>query len=292
MTTPGDGSTDRADAGWRAPDARADARRRPRGWIAVGALAVLVVLVIAAAVISAGDGPATASSSGAAGPVSGASVTPSPTPSTVPGQGRAAATTNSTALPAPTYTAQPDATSTDLVALAALLPTGVSLTAPAVWATWAGSPPVHDHPIDGCPHIAALLGAQLGGKWTYANGTLPQGPAGCSWVPVPYVPERPPADRFFLTIGFVTGSIPDLLNTAFYERSSSVCARLDISDVAPGAVLTGCGVGGVGGVVLILPDAGGTGVWFLSSDGGEDQRTYSTSDGLLALLDAARQAYR
>ena len=286
METADDGSIDRIRDAWPGADGRASRRRRVPWWISVGALVCLVVLVITASVLSGSGRAATPSASGSAGPAPSASVAPRPTSSTVSSGGTAPAPGDTPVSPLPAGLASPDAASADLVALADRLPAGVSLAAPAAWA---GAAPVYADPIDGCPHIAAVLGEQLGGRWTYAFGTLPQGPVGCSWVPVPYVPDRPPADRFFLTVGFEKGSVADLLTTAFDSGSSTPCPRLEVAAVAEGAVLTGCDVGGV---VLALPDAGGTGVWYLSSGGGEDQRTYSASDGLLALVDAVQKAYR
>jgi hypothetical protein len=64
-----------------------------------------------------------------------------------------------------------------------------------------------------------------------------------------------------------------------------------VPTVAEGAVLTGCDDGVWPSFELRIPDAGGTGVWFLSSVSGANQHTYAPSQGVLAALDGATHAY-
>jgi hypothetical protein len=213
-----------------------------------------------------------------------------------------AATT--TATPTPTATATPtpvnplamtadqrEKTSTELATLSSRLPTGVSLTAPAAWAKWAGATPSYARDIDGCPHIAAKMAATLGmGRWTYVFGTLPQ--SGCTWVPVPWIPNQPTEQRFFVTVEFEQGTVSSLLTRPTYCAGGDVSPVLDVPDIAPGAVLSGCDDANGPNFQLSLPDAGGTGVWYLGATSGIDQTKYAPQDALLALVGATSTVYK
>jgi hypothetical protein len=212
---------------------------------------------------------------------------PTPTPTPTP-----TATPTSTAPPNPLAMtdAQREKTRAELVQLSSRLPTGVALTAPAAWAKWAGATPSYARDIDGCPHIAAQLARSLGkGKWTYVFGTLPQG--GCTWVPVPWIPNQPTPQRFFVTVEFEQGAVPALLHRPTYCAGGDVAPALDVPDLASGAVLSGCDDANGPDFQLAMPDARGTGVWFLGATSGVEQTRYAPEEGLLALVGAARTAY-
>jgi hypothetical protein len=162
----------------------------------------------------------------------------------------------------------------------------VSLTPPAAWAQWSGAPPTYAQDVDGCPRVADRLGALLGARWTYAYGTLPQGPYGCSWVPVPWVPDHTPD---MVSIGYQTGDTAALLSTPDYGEGGALCPHLDVPAVAPGAVLTGCG--DAGGYLLALPAPEGSGVWFLGAQAATGGGTATAAEELTALVDAASRAY-
>jgi hypothetical protein len=182
-------------------------------------------------------------------------------------------------------------TRVELTALAARLPAHLSLTAPATWAQWAGATPTYADDIVSCPHIADRLAADLGGSWTYTYGKLPTGPGGCTWTPVPWIPDRPPAERFFVTIGYLSGPADSLLNGPDGCAGNVPGPRIDVAAVRPGAALYGCDDGYQHTFTLAFPDTAGTGVWFLSSWGGVDQPQARPADALVGLIDAATRVY-
>jgi hypothetical protein len=170
------------------------------------------------------------------------------------------------------------------------LPSGLALTAPAGWKRWAGATPSWPRDVDGCPHIAARMAASLGaGRWTYVYGTMPQG--GCTWVPVPWIPNQPPAERFFVTVEFEQGDVPTLLQRPLTCAGGDVAPTLDVPAVASGSVLSGCDDADGPNLQLALPDAGGTGVWFLGSSSGEAQTRYAPEDALVSLVGALQAVY-
>jgi hypothetical protein len=272
-------------AGLEAPPARHSVLRWTPVAVLAGAAVVLLVLVVGSAMPSQpvmGPAPGAAATPAAlrATVASTASPTPAPTP----------AGTAAPANPLAMTAAQRDATRRKLADLGARLPTGVSLTAPTAWKKWAGGTPSYAREIDGCPHLAARLAQILGGgRWTYVFGTLPQG--GCTWVPVPWIPNQPTAQRFFLTVEFEQGTVSTLLQRATYCAGGDVAPALDVPDAAPGAVLSGCDGANGSSLQLALPDVTGTGVWFLGSTSGVEQTRYAPEDGLLALIEASRAAY-
>ena len=260
-----------------------DPRRRTGGWLALAAFSVaLIVPIVLVAVAIAPKLPAT-------GPT-----IPSPAGATFSGTSRptspAASPRPARTVPAPPMSpAQLALTRSELADLAAHLPTGIKLTAPAGWARWGGAAPASARRDTSCPQIFGWIGSRLGSQWTYAYGALPQG--SCSWVPVPYVPEQPRTDRFVVSIGFEQGDLPALLGRTTSCAGGAVEPQMAVPTVAEGAVLTGCDDGVWPSFELRIPDAGGTGVWFLSSVSGTNQHTYAPTQGVLAALDGATHAY-
>ena len=233
-------------------------RRRTAGWVALAAVALIVPVVLVAVAIA---------------------------PS-VPASGSAAPT------PAPVQQMSPDAlamTRAELANLAARLPAHVSMTAPAGWRKANGATPTYSRPGVSCPQVFGWIGGRLGGQWTYAFGDMPQG--SCSWVPLPYLPQLPTTDRFVVSIGFEQGAMPGLLRRPSFCAGNVAAPQLAVPAVAEGAVLTGCDDDVWPSFELRVPDAGGTGVWFLSSVSGKNQHAYAPSEGLLAALDGASHAY-
>lgn len=269
-------------AGLEAPPARRSRLRWTPVALLAGAALLLLVQVVYSALPS--RPPAVLSATpvalATAAPRVTAHPTPTPTPTSSPTGGNPLAMTEN----------QRAQTRTDLANLGRRLPTGVALTAPAAWARWTGSTPSYARDIDGCPHIAARLARALGGgRWTYVFGTLPQ--SGCTWVPVPWIPNQPTEQRFFVTVEFEQGAVPPLLTRPTYCAGGDVAPALDVPDIAPGAVLSGCEDANGPDVQLSLPDTGGTGVWFLGASSGSRQRKYAPEEALLAVVDAARAVY-
>jgi hypothetical protein len=262
-------------------------------WTPVALLGGAAFFLLISVVGSAVPGLTTdgASASAAAASRTTATATRSATPTSTPSATTtSAATTTTPANPLAMTDAQRTTTSQELNDLASRLPAGVSLTAPAGWARWAGATPSWARDVDGCPHIAARMAASLGaGRWTYVYGTMPQG--GCTWVPVPWIPNQPTAERFFVTVEFEQGAVPALLQRPTYCAGGDVSPTLDVTAVASGAVLSACDDANGPNIQLALPDAGGTGVWFLGASSGEAQTKYAPEDALLALVDAAKAVY-
>lgn len=271
-------------AGLEAPPARRGRLRWTPVALLAGAALLLLVQVVYSALPSRPPAILSATPVALATPARITTAHPTPTPTTTP----PALPTGSNPL---TMTEDQRAhTRTDLENLSGRLPTGVALTAPAAWARWTGSTPSYARDIDGCPHIAARLAQALGGgRWTYVFGTLPQ--SGCTWVPVPWIPNQPTEQRVFVTVEFEQGAVPPLLTRPTYCAGGDVAPALDVPDIAPGAVLSGCDDANGPNFQLALPDAGGTGVWFLGANSGIQQTKYTPEDALLAVVAAARVVY-
>ena len=143
-------------AGLEAPPARRSRLRWTPVALLAGAAVLLLVQVVSSAL------PARPAAALTAAPVARATVAaipasrpspPAPPAPTAPTGGNPLSMTED----------QRARTRTDLASLGGRLPTGVSLTAPAAWARWAGSTPSYARDLDGCPHIAAKLADGLGG---------------------------------------------------------------------------------------------------------------------------------
>jgi hypothetical protein len=259
-------------AGREAPPARRSALRWAPVALLAAAAAYLLVLVVGTAVP---DGPASMDTALVA---TAAPTTAAPGPAAP-----------STTAPDPTTVDPASPLENSLAALHGRLPTGIALRAPTAWARWAGRTPSYARDIDGCPHIATKLAAALGGRWTYVYGTLPQ--SACNWFPVPWNPNRPVTQRFYVTIEFQQGVVADLLRRTNYCAGGAPAPTVDASDAAAGAVLSGCDDAESASVQLALPDVGGTGVWFLGATSGVEQTALAPPEGLLALIGAAGAVY-
>jgi hypothetical protein len=191
-------------------------------------------------------------------------------------------------IPPPISSAQYAESRAELAALAPRLPAHLTLTAPATWAQYAGRTPDYDQDIVSCPHIADRLAADLGTRWTYTFGKLPTGPYGCNWTVVPWVPD---VSRFFVSIGYETGRLPDVLGSTSYCAGGVVAPKLDVPTVGRGAVLDGCEDNTGLGYDLAVPDTGGTGVFFLHASGGPEQSVAQVRAAMLAVIDGATRAY-
>jgi hypothetical protein len=271
-------------AGLEAPPARRGTLRWTPVALLAGAVLLLLVQVVSSALPPRPAAALTAAPVAATTPAPRTPISPSPTPA--PTSTPAPPSINPLAM----TEAQREKTRDELANLGGRLPTAVSLTAPATWRRWAGSTPSYARDIDGCPHIAARLARTLGGgRWTYVFGTLPQ--SGCTWVPVPWIPNQPTAERLFVTVEFEQGPVSSLLTRPTYCVGGDVSPALDVPDVAPGAVLSGCDDANGPNVQLALPDAGGTGVWFLGASSGVAQTRYAPGDALIAVAEATRAVY-
>lgn len=260
-----------AEEGRAAPEETTDPARRTAGWIALAAFGVALVPIILIAVAIAPRLPST----GHTPALAGATFTGPPTSAPRP-----------VAVPPPLPPAALALSRTEIAALAARLPTHVALTAPAAWTR---RTPADTAPGGSCPQIFGWLGNRLGGTWTYVAGALPEG--SCAWAPHPDALRQPTPDRFVVEIGFQRGPVASLVNRPPLCVSGAAAPLMAVPGVTPGAVVVGCDDGVLPSAELRVPDAGGSGVWFLRSASGANQHTYSPGDGLLAALDAATHAY-
>jgi hypothetical protein len=159
--------------------------------------------------------------------------------------------------PTPTVQADPAALA-ELEAVAAGLPSPLALTSPAAWDQWLpeGKPfpgASLEEEISTCPRLADRLGAALGTKMSYWTGTLPGGPYGCSWVPVPLEYDTPDYD-YVIAVGFVAdGTTAEGLARGF-ATAHGPCPWKEAPAAAPGAVLVRCASLGSTEYTLALPD--------------------------------------
>jgi hypothetical protein len=281
-------------AGREAPPARRSVLRWTPVALLGGAAFFLLISVVGSAVpgltTDGAAAPATSTAAPWAVATPSRSATPTPSARTTTAPTTTATTSSTPANPLVMSDAQRAATEQEMQALADRLPAGVAMTAPAAWKRWAGATPSWARDVDGCPHIAARMAASLGaGRWTYVYGTMPQG--GCTWVPVPWIPNQPAAERFVVTVEFEQGAVPALLQRRTTCAGGEASPTVDVPAVASGAVLSGCDDADGPNLQLALPDAGGTGVWFLGATSGQTQTKYVPADALLALVNATQAVY-
>jgi hypothetical protein len=274
--------------------------RRRRALVLAAAVATLAVLVAVLVVTRGADGdraPATRASSEAgssAAPTSSVAAIPSTAPAAEP-----AVTAAATAFP-PVSTEEAGvrlaAAQSDLARLAGELTEPVVLTSPGAWDEWL--PGMKPYPgasteedIATCPALSAGLTAALGHKVSYWTGTLPMGPVGCTYAPVPL--QYDTIDYpFTVSVGFLGDG-----TTAAQEAGSQVTVlngdqpRSCPSTALPGgAVLYECWGAGSTSIGLAVPDARGAGVWVLSGDA-DDGGGVTAEDAFLALLEGLTRVY-
>lgn len=286
MTVPENDEVEAPTSGGTGPDG---ARRRTVAIASAAAIVVLAGALVAGVAVSrsSASSPTTAATptstdAGKAAHPAASMSAPVTTPATTTDQN------TGKVVPPAMSSAQQDTTRTELTALAARLPAHLALTAPATWAQYAGQTPTYDQDVVSCPHIADRLAADLGARWTYSYGKLPTGPFGCYWTPVPWVPD---VSRFFVSIGYQAGSVPDLLNLMDYCAGGVQAPRIEVPAVGRGAVLYGCDDANGPDYDLAVPDSGGTGVFFLHAMAGPQQSPPQVADAMVAVIDGAVRAY-
>ncbi|NYJ05680.1 hypothetical protein [Petropleomorpha daqingensis] len=181
-----------------------------------------------------------------------------------------------------------------LQAVAAQLTTPVTLTSPTAWDQWlpAGKPypgSSTEEEMSTCPRLATGLSAALGQKMSYWIGTLPNGPMGCEWVPVPLSYDGPYDYAYLLSVGFLgDGTAPD--GVAAYEHQGQPCPTVPLPAVDPQAVLTRCDTGTGTELQLTLPDARGKGTWVLDAQA-RTEAPHTATEALKALVQGVVQNY-
>jgi hypothetical protein len=276
-------------------------RRRGRRTVvaAVVALPVLLVAVLAAAVGDDDTAPSTAATTASPPAGSSAATTPSATtPSSTPSAGPSVPP-GPTGFP-PVSTAEAGVrlavAQADLARLAGDLTEPVALTSPTAWDQWL--PGMKPYPGAGteediatCPVLSEGLTAALGHRMSYWAGTLPMGPVGCTWAPVPL--QYDTIDYpFTVSVGFVGDG-----TTAAQEAGSQVTVingdqprSCPEAELPGGAVLTECWNAGSTSIGLAVPDARSAGVWVLSADA-KDDGAVTAEEAFLALLDGVTRVY-
>ncbi|MGY1687530.1 hypothetical protein ACI8AK_18255 [Geodermatophilus sp. SYSU D00867] len=280
--------------------ARYRQRRRTRVVLTAATAAVAAVVV---AVPAAVGGPARGS-----GEVAGADRTPAPTPTSTPDReaelaareaaARAAAASRSAQWAAEAAAAQA-AAQPELDAVVSELGGPVTLGSPAEWDRWLpdGRPYPGDDLEDDlstCPVLSARLGEVTGREMSYWAGTLPNGPAGCTWVPVPLVYDTVDHDTV-VSVGFLADgtTVEEYARDARQGPGQGVapCPRADVPSAPGGALLLRCESSGTTSYTLVVPDTRlEGGVWFLvvSTD---ERATAPAADVLPALVEGATAAF-
>jgi hypothetical protein len=271
---------------------RPTAHRRPsRRALALAGSGFAVALLILAFVVAHGsDGGRDVAAAGTTSRTSSSTPT-SAAPAT-------AVRTTPAAVPGPSAPADP-AAEADLARVAASLPHLV-LSSPTEWDRWApDGRPYPNADVDGvdvdmasCPHLAARLGGALGTEMSYWTGTLPMGPNGCTWVPVPLSYDGPYDYAYLVAVGFLAdGSTTDRVSGSFYHHEGRLCPRIAAPAAGDGAFLARCEEPEGVTYELVLPDARTPGVWVLGASARDDAQ-HPAADVLAAVLDGVGSAYR
>jgi hypothetical protein len=280
-----------------------DEQARPRrpAWLRllpIGVLGVVAAVLIALVVDTAASGhPAAAGNPAATGTATATAMrTASRTTAAAPAPTTVADPAKGT-LPPPLTEAQKATERAELAAEAARLTRRLDLSSPVGWdqylpagKTYPGADTAED--IATCPHLAARLSAALGKKMSYWTGTLPDGPYGCSWVPVPLSYDGPYTYAYQLNVGYLAdGTTTAQLRTGFYENGPETCPGVDVPAVAPYAVLVRCQQPTDLEYSLALPDSRRPGgVWLLHASA-PTGAPHSAAEALDALVAAVTAVY-
>lgn len=261
---------------------RSQGRRRPGVVLGLAAAALAVALAVAVGITTATATPDTTAAATTSAPAS-------PT-SSAPG----------TEDPAPAATATVDADPAalaDLDALAATVTTRIALTSPTAWDQWlpAGKPyPGADTADDlsTCPRLADRLGTALGTRMSYWTGTLPQGPAGCTWATVPLTYGPDAAEYPYLaTVGFLDdGTTTEQLSHGFYHHQGRLCPSVAVPAAGEGAYLVRCEE--LDGITydVLTRDTRTPGIWVLGGSARSDA-AHPATDVLRPVIEGAIAAF-
>jgi hypothetical protein len=276
-------------------------RGRRRRVVAIGAGAAALALGAALLLVPSSPADPGTAAPGTSAPSASerapASSAASPAASSAVRAAQASAAEASAAAAAAQQAAQPD-----LDAVVATLGGPVVLTSPTAWDQWLpdGKPypgASTEEDIATCPRLADRLTAAFGMRMSYWTGTLPNGPRGCSWVPVPLSYDGPYDYGYLVDVGFLgDGTTVDDLRRQFFDRvpeDPTPCPLAEVPGPGAGGVLIRCG--GMDDrydaqFVLAVPDARGAGVWVLAASAQLDE-AHPSSYALTTLVDAVTRAY-
>ncbi|MGY2066939.1 hypothetical protein [Blastococcus sp. SYSU DS0619] len=191
----------------------------------------------------------------------------------------------------------------ELDAALAALGGPVELSSPPAWDQWfpEGKPypgAFTEEEMATCPRLAAGLGAEFGMEFSYWTGTLPAGPVGCTWVPVPLSYDGPYDYAYHVSVGFLgDGTTVEQLRNTFVMGGGQTqypgATPCPSADVPGGAALIRCA-----GTderydaqwTLAVPDARGAGVWVLSATA-QSSTGRSSAEVLTVLTDLVGENY-
>jgi hypothetical protein len=184
----------------------------------------------------------------------------------------------------------------DLARLSAQLTEPVVLTSPTTWDQWL--PGMKPYPgtstaddIATCPTLSDGLTAALGHRMSYWVGTLPMGPVGCTWAPVPL--QYDTIDYpFTVSVGFLGDgtTAADVARTAVTVLHGDQPRSCPTTQLPGGGELSECWSVGSTSLQLAVPDARGAGLWVLSADA-HDDGPVTTEDAFRAVLDGVTRNY-
>ncbi|MGY1848754.1 MULTISPECIES: hypothetical protein [unclassified Blastococcus] len=191
----------------------------------------------------------------------------------------------------------------ELEATAAALGGPVVLRSPAEWDRWlpAGKPypgVSTEEDMATCPRLSARLGEALDDEFSYWTGTLPAGPSGCTWVPVPLSYDGPYDYAYLVDVGFLgDGTTVEQLRSTYVMGGGQAeypgATPCPSADVPGGGALILCP-----GMderydarwSLAVPDARGAGVWVLSATA-QSSTGRSSAEALTVLTEQLRDIY-
>jgi hypothetical protein len=183
-----------------------------------------------------------------------------------------------------------------LDALVAELGDPVRLSSPAEWDRWLpeGKPfPGVDlaDDLSTCPVLSDRLRAVAGQEMSYWTGTLPNGPAGCTWVETPLDYDTPDYQHV-ISVGFLAdGTSVDSYRRAAREGGGQGTNRCPSADLAGGGALLRCTSPGTTGYTLLLPDERLEGGLWVLGVSTQDGRTVPPEEILPVLVEGAVAAF-
>jgi hypothetical protein len=137
--------------------------------------------------------------------------------------------------------------------------------------------------------MAERLGRALGMRFSYWFGTLPQGPYGCYYAPVPlhYDGSSYP---YLATVGWLADGATPVMRDGFLHHQGLPCPWLDVPAAGEGAVLARCEQPWGIEYVLTVRDARDAGLWVLSGLA-RDGEAHPAPDVLGALIQGVTATY-
>ena len=184
----------------------------------------------------------------------------------------------------------------DLVQVAAGMPSSLELTSPTEWDQWLPDAKPYpgrdtDEDIATCPVLSDGLSSALGQRMSYWIGTLPSGPYGCQWAPVPLLYDTIDYP-FSVSVGFLAdGTTPESYAPSLLDWvPQGDPVPCPATAVAGDAMLIRCASGPGTTFQLAVPDARGAGTWVLVATADRDGRV-TAADAFTALLDGVVRNY-